>query len=204
VERPKRSFACDDIPQYRAYDFNSSFQMAHTFQGRDLAGPPATRQVFTYSPPSICLMKSFVNGSFNVKLIFNDETKQGHSSLFNGTKLMLKLYKIEFKLPSEFNDYSTQAFPINPPRQLNDSHSDLVGMENCIEFDGLTYGKHLIELIVEQKSELCAKTDECVVESAITKNHFECGKCKKRLVIFNLNKEFNGQMCVPENVMRYT
>ena len=95
-------------------------------------------------------MKSFVNGSFNVKLIFNDETKQGHSSLFNGTKLMLKLYKIEFKLPSEFTDYSTQAFPINSPRHLNDSNRDLVGMENCIEFDGLTYGKYLIELIVDQ------------------------------------------------------
>jgi hypothetical protein len=203
MDRPTRSFACDNIPQYRAYDFNSSVQMAHTFQGRDLAGLPATRKFFIYSPPSICLMKTFGNGSYNVKIVFNDKMKQAHSSIFDGTKLTVNLYQIDYKIPSERIIFSTRKFPINPPRQLNDSHSDLVSLENFIEFTGLTYGKYLIELIFEQISKLCSKIDECVVESTIKKNHFECSKCKKRLVVFNLNKEFNGQECVPENVMRY-
>ncbi len=81
-----------------------------------------------------------------------------------------------------------------------------MSIENLIELQGLTHGKHLIEIDIEQKSSLCSNLDECVVESKL-KNEFECVKCKKIITIFNLRKEIYwastyGQKCVSDNFSR--
>lgn len=90
-QKPSKTITCEQTPQYGAYDFGS-VQMATHFHGKS----PSSKQAFNVAP-TICLSKSFENGYYKVRIVFNDARKQAHSSLFNGTKLKYNLYKIEYK-----------------------------------------------------------------------------------------------------------
>jgi hypothetical protein len=90
-QRPSKTITCEQIPQYRAYDFGSA-QMASLFHGKS----PSSKQAFNVAP-TICLSIAFEKGYYKVRIVFNDASKHAHSSLLNGTSLKYNLFKIEYK-----------------------------------------------------------------------------------------------------------